>query len=79
MFLVFVLRSFGIGLKLSNEELAKVNERQRSVVIEVYGSTTKKEIKDTLITLEQFFDLGINEGGYWNYFHMASKLRMHST
>ena len=75
MISAFVSRSFWIGLELTNKELLKVNERQRreksvhymekSAAIEVYGSTKKKEIKDTL-TLVQFFDLGINEEGYWN-------------
>ena len=33
----------------------------------------KKKITDKL-TLVQFFDLGINEEGYWNYFHMALQI-----
>ena len=33
----------------------------------------KKIIRDKLILL-QFFDLGINEEGYWNYFHMALQI-----
>ena len=80
MISAFVSRSFGVGLKLTEEELLRVNERRRSekwgqyvetkAAIEVYGSTQKKEIKDPL-TLVRFFDVGINEEGYWNYFHMA--------
>ena len=38
--------------------------------IEVYGTTKKKEIDNTL-TLIQFFDLGTNKEGYWNYNHIA--------
>ena len=76
----FVSRSFGVGLQINEEDLVKINERRRSeqwghyieekAAIEIYGSTKKREIKDKL-TLVQFFDLGINEEGYWNYFHMA--------
>ena len=33
----------------------------------------KKMIKDKL-TLVQFFDLGFEEEGYWNYFHMALQI-----
>ncbi len=33
----------------------------------------KKEITDRL-TLVRFFDLGFNEEGYWNYFHMALQI-----
>jgi len=83
MISAFVSRSFGVGLKLTEEELLRVNERRRSekwgqyvetkAAIEVYGSTQKKEIKDPL-TLVRFFDVGINEEGYWNYFHMALQI-----
>ena len=55
MISAFVSRSFGIGLKLTEEELLKVNERRRSekwvhymeksAAMEIYGSTKKKEIK----------------------------------
>ncbi len=79
----FVLRSFGVGLELNEEELVKVNERRQSekwghyiekkAAMEIYGSTKKKLIRDKL-TLVQFFDLGINEEGYWNYFHMALQI-----
>ena len=79
----FVSRSFGVGLQLNEEELARVNERRRSerwghytekkAAMEIYGSTKKKMITDKL-TLVQFFDLGINEEGYWNYFHMALQI-----
>ena len=83
MISAFVSRTFGIGIKLTSEELARVNERRRSekwgqyvetkAAIEVYGSTKKKDINDPL-TLVRFFDLGINEEGYWNYFHMAFQI-----
>ena len=51
MISAFVSRSFGVGLKLTEEELLRVNERRRSekwgqyvetkAAIEVYGSTKK--------------------------------------
>ena len=76
----FVSREFGAGLKLNEEELQKVNARRASSdwsdyiskkeAIEVYGSTKKKKIDKTL-TLIQYFDLGMNEEGYWNYNHVA--------
>ena len=76
----FVSREFGVGLKLNEEELQKVNARRASSdwsdyiskkeAIEVYGSTKKKKIDKTL-TLIQYFDLGTNEEGYWNYNHVA--------
>ena len=34
---------------------------------------TQKKIDDPL-TLVRFFDLGINDEGYWNYFHMALQI-----
>ena len=51
MILAFVSRLFGVGLKLNEEELLKVNEQRRSekwghyieskAAIEIYGSTKK--------------------------------------
>ena len=83
MISAFVSRSFGIGIILLDEELMKVNEQRRSekwghymeskAAIEIYGSTKKKEVKDRL-TLVRFFDLRINQEGYWNYFHMALQI-----
>ncbi len=79
----FVSRLFGAGLQLSEEELMKVNERRQSekwghyikkkAAMEIYGTAKKKLIRDKL-TLVQFFDLGINDEGYWNYFHMALQI-----
>ena len=52
MISAFVSRSFGIGIKLSDEEMIKLNERRRSekwghyvekkAAMEIYGSTKKK-------------------------------------
>jgi len=79
----FVSRSFGVGIKVNEEDLFKINERRKSekwghyidekAAMEIHGSIKKKSIKDPL-TLVQFFDLGINEEGYWNYFHMALQI-----
>ena len=79
----FASRDFGFGLHLSEEELWSVNERRKSnewstycekeAATEVYGSDKKKMIKDRL-TLVRFFDLGVKEEGYWNYFHMALQI-----
>ena len=69
MILLFVLRSFRVGIELKYEELIQVNERRRSekrshyveksAAMKIYGSN-QKNIKDKL-TLVQFSDLGINE------------------
>ena len=37
---------------------------------DIYGTTKKKPITDEL-TLIQFFDLGVNEEGFWNFSHIA--------
>lgn len=76
----FVSRDFGFGLQLSKQELDKVNERRlgktwgqylsKKESIEVYGNSKKKVIEDQL-TLVRFFDIGMNEEGYWNFNHMA--------
>ena len=64
MILAFVSRSFGIRIKLTDEEMVELNEQMRSekwshylekqAAMEIYGST-KKENKDPL-ALIQFFD-----------------------
>ena len=79
----FVSRSFGVSIKKNEEDLFKINKRRKSekwghyidekAAMEIHGSIKKKSIKDPL-TLVQFFDLGINEEGYWNYFHMALQI-----
>ena len=71
--LAFVAREFGVGLRLTHEELEHVNRRrnsetwsnyeQKDAAIEIYGSTRKKDIKDVL-TLIRFFELGLNYEGY---------------
>ena len=62
----FVSRDFGLGIKLSKDELKQVNERRMSnewgfylsknEAKNVYGSTKKKEITDKL-TLVRFFNV----------------------
>ena len=76
----FVLRSFGVGIQWSEEELVKVNEPRTSekwgkcmetkAVMKIHGSTQTNNITDKL-TLVQFFDIVINEEGCWNYLCMA--------
>ena len=82
MILLFVLRSFRVGIELKYEELIQVNERRRSekrshyveksAAMKIYGSN-QKNIKDKL-TLVQFSDLGINEEDFWNNFHMVLQI-----
>ena len=79
----FVSRTFGMGLQLNKEELEQVNARRLSAkwsdylsvqeAQDIYGTTKKKPITDEL-TLIRFFDLGVNEEGYWNFSHMALQI-----
>ena len=79
----FVSREFGFGLELTDDELQKVNKRRRSREwgtylskkedIAVNGSDKKRLLKDSL-TLVRFFDVGINEEGYWNYNQLAHQV-----
>ena len=76
----FCSRSFGFGIVLSEEELKIVNERRKSdewgrytsskEAIEINGADKKNALTD-LLTLVRFFDIGINEEGYWNYNQIA--------
>ena len=76
----FCSRSFGFGIVLSEEELKIVNERRQSnewgrytsskEAIEINGTDKKNVLTDSL-TLVRFFDVGINEEGYWNYNQIA--------
>ena len=76
----FVSRDFGLGLTVTATELTMIYERRSSphwgeylseqAAIEIYGCNHKMEIEDKH-TLLRFFDVGVNEDGYWNYNHMA--------
>ena len=80
MISAFVSRDFGVGLVINDEELHLINQRRQSYewshyvskkeAIEVYRTSKKKPLKDKH-TLIQYFNVGINEEGYWNYNHIA--------
>ena len=75
-------RDFGLGVILSQDQLYEVNLNRtspesefrhyvsESAALEIYGKTEKQKLtsRDCLI---QFFDVGINNDGYWRYNHMA--------
>ena len=74
----FVSRDFGMGIKLTKEELKEANERRMSnewgfclskiEANNIYGLTKKKTGKLTLVS---FFDVEVNLEGFWNYDQMA--------
>ena len=80
MLSAIVSRKFGLGLHLSDAELYEINSRRASEewkeyvskesAMEVYGSTIKKALTDKY-ALIQYFELGIQNEGYWNYNHIA--------
>ena len=71
----FISCSLGVGLLLSSKELKQVNKRRTSCEwgkyisskesIEIYGNNKMKPSEDQH-TLIKYFDVGINEEGYWN-------------
>ena len=72
----FVSWEFGIGIKLTKEELKEVNERRmnsewgfylsKNEANYIYGSTKKKKITDKLM-LVHFFDVEVNLEVFWKY------------
>ena len=76
-------RVFGLGLQLNEIQLQEVNERRKcgefsryeseNEAIEIYGTVNKKELTSNF-TLVRFFDIGINEDGYWNYSQMSLQM-----
>ena len=71
----FVSREFGFGLKLSEEELVRVNNFRRQPEHLQYldedaakqrlGSIEKKDINESPFV--KLFEYGANKDGYWNY------------
>ena len=69
-----------MGVSLSEDELRRVNDRRRKAewkeylsresALEVYGSVTKK-LLTSRHTLIQYFDLGLQNDGYWGFHHIA--------
>ena len=75
-------RDFGLGVRLTQDQFDEVNLNRTSAdsefrhyvsetaALEVYG-TTEKQLLTSRDCLMQFFDVGINNDGYWGYNHMA--------
>ena len=79
MISAFVSRPFGLGLHCTLSQLDKINKsRQHQHYISkdsakaVYGCTRKKPFTSTYLLI-QYFDVGINEDGYWRFDHIALK------
>ena len=85
MLSAFVSRMFGMGLVLNDIQLEEINERRRSNewkecvsaerAMEVYGKTTKKPLTCKHVVL-QYFDLGIQNDGYWGYLWYSPNMTM---
>ena len=75
-----VSRMFVMGLPLNEIELGEINERRMShkwkhymsaeSALEVHGTTLKKPLTSKHALIE-YFDLGMQNDGYWGYHHMA--------
>ena len=80
MISAFCSRAFGLGLNVSNEQLAEINKRRTNGITshyistesanEIYGTTLKKPF-ETNELLIRYFEVGVMGEGYWNYDHMA--------
>ena len=75
----FISCEFGIDVELSETDLKEINEKREGqkyineeAAIAVLGSIEKKALSKSPLT--KYFVLGVNNEGYWNYFHMAVQL-----
>ena len=71
--------------ELTQQQLEEINNYRKNgewshyisktSAIEVYGTTEKKELtcKHALI---QYFELGVQNEGYWDFYHMAPQTRI---
>jgi hypothetical protein len=71
-----VSREFGFGLKLSHEDLQKVNEYREGkdysdvlAAMEKRGTVKKQPLQSSPFVVE--FEYGANAEGYWTYDHMV--------
>ena len=76
MLLLFIASEFGIDVFLTNNDLDKINEKRKGqmyvdkeAAIAVLGKTEKRPL--TKLPLTRYFVLGVDNKGYWSYFHMA--------
>ena len=73
----YCARPFGFGINLLTSELEAINRLRKKTTyiskdsaLNVYGSNKKKPFHDHH-QLVRYFDVGINDEGYWNYDHMC--------
>ena len=77
-------RYFGLGIGITQQQLDEINYKRtdetsdwreyigKTAAMDVYGSIKKKlTSKHALI---QYFDLGVQNEGYWDYNHMALQM-----
>jgi hypothetical protein len=79
MVAAFCSRAFGLGRKLTEEELFAINKYRdetrstyvaSSEAMELNGTTRKEQLKDNSPFL-RYFEVGAEKEGFWNYLHMA--------
>ena len=74
----YVARPFGLGIHLSSSQLGELNKTKRrrkkcvskESAMNVHGTTTKPIFNNTHL-LVQYFNVGVNEEGYWSHDHMV--------
>ena len=81
MLSAFVSREFGFGRTLTEQELARVNEKRRAngatyidtqAAMEIQGTIYKKQLSESPFV--KYLFIGANNEGYWNSFHMSLQL-----
>jgi hypothetical protein len=78
MISAFVSRIFGLGITLTEDDISKIN-RYRHKKPEYVSHESSLYINNTLLKEDitdnspflQFFDVGVDKQGYWNYNHMS--------
>ena len=83
MISALISRFDGLGAEITQQQLDEINDSRdngdwceyisRSSAMEVYGTTKKKKLtcKHALI---QYFELGVQNEGYWDFNHMALQM-----
>ncbi len=81
MISAFVSREFGFGMKVSAEDLQKVNECRQgkkysdeSAAMDKRGTSAKQPLKSSPFVVQ--FEYGINAEGYWTYDRMCLQIEV---
>ncbi len=84
MLSAFVLREFGFGRQMTDDELQTVNTARQTAAlgsgtytdttaaIEILGTTRKPNLLESPFV--KYLFIGINNEGYWNSYHMSLQL-----